>query len=79
LPPNLKYLIVAHRAHLTDVSNVRQFAARVNRLGAELQEDKMVCERKEPLTRPAAAGESAVAGHPLPKERADPLYDAVHF
>ena len=27
----------------------------------------MVCERKEPLTRPATAGESAVAGHPLPK------------
>jgi hypothetical protein len=24
-------------------------------------------ERKEPLTRPARAGESAVAGHPLPK------------
>ena len=27
----------------------------------------MVCERKKPLTRPATAGESAVAGHPLPK------------
>jgi hypothetical protein len=27
----------------------------------------MGCERKKPLTRPATAGESAVAGHPLPK------------
>ena len=27
----------------------------------------MVCEGKKPLTRPATAGESAVAGHPLPK------------
>jgi hypothetical protein len=27
----------------------------------------MVYERKKPLTRPATAGESAVAGHPLPK------------
>jgi hypothetical protein len=27
----------------------------------------MVCEGREPLTRPATAGESAVAGHPLPK------------
>jgi len=27
----------------------------------------MVCEGKEPLTRPATAGESAVAGHPLPQ------------
>jgi hypothetical protein len=26
----------------------------------------MACERKKPLTRPATAGESAVAGHPLP-------------
>ena len=26
---------------------------------------------KEPLTRPVPAGESAVAGHPLPRERAD--------
>ena len=25
------------------------------------------CARKQPLTRPATAGESAVAGHPLPK------------
>ena len=25
------------------------------------------CERKQPLTRPATAGESTVAGHPLPK------------
>jgi hypothetical protein len=29
--------------------------------------DKMVWEGKKPLTRPATAGESAVAGHPLPK------------
>ena len=27
-------------------------------------------EGKKPLTRPATAGESAVAGHPLPRERA---------
>jgi hypothetical protein len=27
----------------------------------------MVWGRKKPLTRPATAGESAVAGHPLPK------------
>jgi hypothetical protein len=27
----------------------------------------MVWERKKPLTRPATAGESAIAGHTLPK------------
>ena len=27
----------------------------------------MAWEGKQPLTRPATAGESAVAGHPLPK------------
>jgi hypothetical protein len=34
---------------------------------AKLQPDKLVCERKKPLTRPATTGESAIAGHPLPK------------
>jgi hypothetical protein len=34
---------------------------------AKLWLDKMVCERKKPLTRPATAGESTAAGHPLPK------------
>ena len=34
---------------------------------AKLRPDKMVWERKKPLTRPATAGESAIAGHPLPK------------
>ena len=33
---------------------------------AKLWLEKMVGEGKKPLTRPATAGESAVAGHPLP-------------
>ena len=34
---------------------------------AKLEPEKRVWERKKPLTRPATAGESALAGHPLPK------------
>jgi hypothetical protein len=34
---------------------------------AKLELDKMVRQGKKPLTRPATAGESAVAGHPLRK------------
>jgi len=33
----------------------------------KLELDKMVGEGNKPLTRPATAGESAVAEHPLPK------------
>ena len=34
---------------------------------AKPEPDKRVWEGKKPLTRPPTAGESAVAGHPLPK------------
>jgi hypothetical protein len=34
--------------------------------------------RNRPLTRPAPAGESAVAGHPLPRGRARPLMSAPY-
>ncbi|SPE27063.1 hypothetical protein SBA2_320024 [Acidobacteriia bacterium SbA2] len=34
---------------------------------AYLYPDETDCARKQPLTRPAAADDNAVAGHPLPK------------
>jgi hypothetical protein len=43
LPPNLKYLIVAHRAHLSDVSNVRQFAARVKTIVRNVPRGAAAC------------------------------------
>jgi hypothetical protein len=36
-------------------------------IDAKLWQDSTACERKQPLTRPATAGEIAVAGHHLPK------------
>ena len=55
------------RSHEMNVSN--SIEASLHPLGYEALagHNNIAAERKQPLTRPAPAGENAVAGHPLPK------------